>query len=60
MRITMFIMSLAILACTSVMLYGVITRHGPVYKEGIIAMTVALGLSIALVKITYDELRNKK
>lgn len=59
MRITMFIMSLAILACTSVMLYGVITRHGPVYK-GIIAMTVALGLSIAMVKITYDELRNKK
>ena len=52
-------MSLAILACTSVMLYGVITRHGPVYK-GIIAMTVALGLFIAMVKITYDELRNKK
>lgn len=56
MKIAMFILSLLVLVCSLVMLYGAIVKDSPLYCTGVIIMSLICGLSLILTRITYKEL----
>lgn len=56
MRIAMFVLSLLVLACSLVMLYGAIFHDSPSYFTSIIRMSLICGLSFIMARITYKEL----
>lgn len=56
MRIAMFALSLLVLMCSLVMLYGAIVKDSPLYCTGIIIMSLICGFSLILTRITYKEL----
>lgn len=58
MRIAMFVLSLLVLMCSLVMLYGAIVKDSPLYCTGIIIMSLICGLSLILTRITYKELND--
>lgn len=56
MRVIMFILSLLVLVCSLVMLYGAIVKDSPLYCTGIIIMSLICGMSFIMTRITYKEL----
>lgn len=52
----MFILSLMVLVCSLVMLYGAIVKDSPMYFTGVIIMSLICGLSFIMTRITYKEL----
>lgn len=58
MKIVMFVLSLLVLICSVVMLYGAVIKESPMYYIGVIVMALICGLSFIMTRISYREMRD--